>query len=211
MKRYCLDCKKLLTSHSNPTRCASCANAGKNNPMFGKSNKWGKHTEESKEKMSLKHKGAIVSSETREKISKNSPKIWKGKKLSKEHIDRMVTTRKLKGSYRPHTEEHKRKVSLKMSGDKTHLWKGGVTPINHMIRWGTEMKIWKQKVLERDKFICQIKNCPYCNNQRKAKLNIHHIKQFALFPELRFNIDNGITYCEEYHLKEVPHLRNELI
>jgi hypothetical protein len=34
-KHYCIDCEELLNNYS-ATRCKSCANKGKNNPMFGK-------------------------------------------------------------------------------------------------------------------------------------------------------------------------------
>ena len=33
-------------------RCMSCAHKGENNGKYGKENKWGHHTEESKQKMS---------------------------------------------------------------------------------------------------------------------------------------------------------------
>ena len=33
----------------------------------------------------------------------------------------------------------------------------------------------------------------------------HHIKPLALYPELVFKVDNGITYCAEFHIKSHLH------
>ena len=56
-----------------------------------------------------------------------------------------------------------------------------------------EYKQWRRSVFERDGFRCQI-----CS-KRSGKLNAHHIKKYAYYPELRYSVSNGITLCEECH------------
>ena len=58
-----------------------------------------------------------------------------------------------------------------------------------------EYSEWRESVYKRDKYTCQI-----CKKVG-GNLNAHHIKEYAKFPELRFEIDNGITLCEECHRK----------
>lgn len=78
-------------------------------------------------------------------------------------------------------------------GENHHQWKGGVTPINEKIRKSTEYKKWRIEVYKRDKFTCQI-----CG-AKNVYLNADHIKPFATYPELRFDINNGRTLCVECH------------
>jgi len=52
---------------------------------------------------------------------------------------------------------------------------------------------WRAKVFERDEFTCQ--NC----EQVGGVLNAHHIKPYAEYPDLRTEVPNGITLCEECH------------
>lgn len=89
----------------------------------------------------------------------------------------------------------KGKPRLNLRGENHWAWKGGVTPINRTIRNSLEMKIWREKVFERDNYTCQ-----FCN-KKGGNLNADHIKQFAYFPELRFKISNGRTLCKECHKK----------
>ncbi len=81
------------------------------------------------------------------------------------------------------------------TGSHSWKWRGGVTPINTKIRFSSEYTSWKIGVITRDRHQCQ--SC----GQIRGKLNVHHIKPFADYPELRLNADNGITLCQSCHKK----------
>jgi hypothetical protein len=53
-------------------------------------------------------------------------------------------------------------------------------------------KQWKKDVMCRDAFSCQI-----CNN--KSNLYAHHIKPKRNYPELVYDVSNGITLCKTCH------------
>lgn len=79
-------------------------------------------------------------------------------------------------------------------GLKTN-WKGGITPINLLIRGSVEMKLWRLDVFNRDKYTCVL-----CG-QKGGDLQADHIKPFAYYPELRFDRQNGRTLCKSCHRK----------
>lgn len=85
------------------------------------------------------------------------------------------------------------KTSERMSGSGSPFWKGGINGENDTLRHRREYKIWRAAVYERDNYTCQ------CCGSRGGKLNAHHINQFADYPELRYDIDNGITLCTKCH------------
>lgn len=51
---------------------------------------------------------------------------------------------------------------------------------------------WREEVLNRDGNACTV--CGSTDN-----LQAHHVKPFAEYPDLRFDVDNGITLCRECH------------
>jgi 5-methylcytosine-specific restriction endonuclease McrA len=54
---------------------------------------------------------------------------------------------------------------------------------------------WREAVFKRDDYTCQ-----FCK-ERGGELHPDHIKPFALFPRLRFDINNGRTLCVACHRK----------
>lgn len=72
-------------------------------------------------------------------------------------------------------------------------YKGGITPENKLIRSSEENRLWRLRVFERDKFKCQ--GC----GQVGGKLHAHHIKEFAKYPDERFEVSNGLTLCKSCH------------
>ena len=114
---------------------------------------------------------------------------------------------------RKHSEETKAKISESHRGielkENNPNWKGGVTSLYNQIRKSFVYRQWRSDVFTRDDFTCQ--EC----GQVGKNLNAHHIKSF--FSIIRFyeittieqafncdelwNINNGITLCEECHYK----------
>ena len=93
------------------------------------------------------------------------------------------------------TIKTRKKIGDAQKGNKNHNWKGGITPLRIKIRQGIAWQLWKENVYQRDNFTC--KKC----EQYGGKLSAHHIEDFAHNELLRFEIDNGITLCRDYHRK----------
>ncbi len=69
---------------------------------------------------------------------------------------------------------------------------------NKSVRESLEMKEWRRAVFLRDDWQCRL-----CQDRssvgHRVTLNAHHIKRLVDYPELGFEIDNGITLCEPCH------------
>lgn len=100
------------------------------------------------------------------------------------------------------------KARLNMSGFVPRFgkdnpnWRGGTMTANTAIRESLEYEDWRKKVFERDCYTCQ--TC----GEIGGRLEADHIKIFSLYPELRFDINNGQTLCKPCHrLKTKEDLR----
>jgi len=85
-----------------------------------------------------------------------------------------------------------------MSGENNPWWKGGITPLNTILRTSAELRNWRREVFKRDDYTCQ-----YCHEKSEKGhsiiLNAHHIKSWADFPKERYNLENGIALCYDCH------------
>lgn len=147
-----------------------------------------KHTEETKRKISEALVGKKHTEETKKKMS-----------LAKMGNTHASGNKNMLG--RTHSEETRKKLSVAHSGkerlyrrgNKCNFWRGGITPINLIIRTSLKYKNWRTKVFERDNYTCQ--RC----KQKGGRLHAHHIQSFSEYPTLRFDINNGITLCMGCH------------
>lgn len=148
------------------------------------------------EKMRNSMKGRIHSPEARRKSSETRKRLGlvppsrKGKKHSQKSIEKM---KKAHEGFK-HSIETRKKMSIDLMGENSPNWQGGITEINIKIRQSLEYRLWREAVFARDNY-----TCIWCGDNKGGNLNADHIKPFALFPELRFAIDNGRTLCEPCH------------
>lgn len=80
------------------------------------------------------------------------------------------------------------------SGENSPVWKGGV----HDERWDRlqpKYKSWRFRVFERDNFICQ--KCLV----HPQYLEAHHILNWKDNIDLRYEVDNGISFCQDCHIE----------
>ena len=134
-------------------------------------------TNETKEKTRQSLLGHFVSEESKEKNRQSN--------LGKKYSNRKKPP--------PFTEEHREKMRQANSGEKNNNWKNGITPENLQIRQSIEYRLWREAVFARDNWTCQKYGI------KGGKLRVHHIHNFADYPELRFAIDNGITFLDKAH------------
>lgn len=85
------------------------------------------------------------------------------------------------------------RVRLDMRGENNPNWKGGITVENSTLRNTPEYRQWRRDVFVRDYWTCQ--ECGH----KHIKITAHHIKSFKDYPELRHDVDNGITLCVNCH------------
>lgn len=114
--------------------------------------------------------------------------------------------RTVKSSNKQYCDQNCRNIDFRIRfvGENSHLWKGGRTEKNKLIRTCARYAEWRKAVFIRDGYTC--KKCKAkSESDKKVYLNAHHIKPVAMFPELAYEVDNGITLCDKCHKKEHKH------
>ena len=84
------------------------------------------------------------------------------------------------------------------SGEKSYRWIKDRTKLSKY-KHGKERrspayKNWAKEVKVRDGLNCKINNADCC-----GELDSHHILNWQEYPELRFDVNNGITLCQFHH------------
>lgn len=135
------------------------------------------------------------------RLKNNHP--FKGKhhtELSKEknrlaHLDKVAWNKGLTG-YMAGSKHHW--FGRNVSGSNSPSWKGG------MKFWKKEdrrsdgaYQYWRAEVYKRDNFKCRI-----LNTDCGGRIEAHHILGWKSYPELRYELNNGITLCHAHHPKK---------
>lgn len=97
------------------------------------------------------------------------------------------------------------RISNALSGSKSHLWRGGITKTNALIRTTWRFKKWRKEVFKRDDYRCLDCGAKSGETGHRVPLEAHHIKPFAYFSKLRFDVNNGQTLCKDCHKKTDTH------
>jgi hypothetical protein len=87
---------------------------------------------------------------------------------------------------------------IKKNYNKSYYWRRKFSEREQKLvthRYTPEYHQWRKAVLKRDNETCQ-----QCGSQEN--LQTHHIKSYAKFKELRFDLDNGVTLCLSCHKKQ---------
>jgi len=131
----------------------------------------------------------VMNPETLKKFSD----VKKGKKPKNFFEMRKIGWIKRKGSH--HSEETKKKMSEAHKGEKSYMWIQDRTQlVKRQERNDSAYYAWRLEVWKRDGFKCRI------NNQDcSGKIIAHHILGWSEFPELRYQVNNGITLCQAHH------------
>lgn len=147
----------------------------KGKPFNGKSFSWKglKFSEGHKRKISLSMIGKKKSEKTRLRMSLGR----KGIKFSKKHLENL-------------SKSH----IGKNLGEKNWNWRGGISKLNIYRHYrNREYLEWRKSVFARDGWTCL--NCGVSG----VFLHPHHIKSYTYYPEVRYDVENGVTLCVPCH------------
>jgi len=160
------------------------------------------------------NKGIPLSEDQKRKLSESlkGRDSWK-KGLTKETDERVKKqAEKLIGIPKPRTEEQNRKLSATLQGITIDEWEG-YSSNERQKEWNSkEWQELRKKIFERDNYTCQ--ECGdhnYKGRGKSVRLEVHHIKEWCNYPELRLDENNLILLCAECHNKTKGGIATKLI
>lgn len=161
----------------------------------------------------LHKKGRIVSEETRSKLSmslKGMKRPWVKPFFTKGHKHSEETLRKISETKKGVKPTEQAIISMKkaakrgkehpwygrnMSGERNPMWISDRTKLIIREKRNDSMyQAWRNEIKKRDSFKCKISN-----EECSGRLEVHHILSWKDYPELRYQINNGITLCHAHH------------
>lgn len=192
------------TKHGFQSRCKECKKA---EARSGYANNIAHHREYHRDKQSVRRSSGIGYVTV---TCKNCGKPWKKRNDSlrgwsgecRSCVGKRVTAdpgirQMLADKARKQIEEWGGQIPVRnrriLRGADHWNWKGGITDASKLERTTGRYAAWRKAVFARDNYTCQ--EC----GQRGYKLNAHHIKSWADYPDLRFELSNGVTLCEDCH------------
>lgn len=95
------------------------------------------------------------------------------------------------------TGELGRMISARKQGIPLSEWTGHKTSKLELLSCTPEWKAWRRLVYARDHMCCVL--CQRYPKRTNDPFDPHHIKRKADFPELTFDVDNGVTLCRACH------------
>lgn len=185
--KNCNFCKKEMQTREKLLKMGAGKFCSKR--CYAKSTIGRKLSDEHRAKLSIAKKGKIYSVETRRKMSeskkgKNSP-VWKGGLPSCIECNNKLPT------YKSKTSKCSKCYGNAWIVDRTQLKKSSE---ESKYRNSPAHKDWSKSVKNRDGWKCRISN-----DNCSGRLEAHHILGWKDHPELRYQINNGISLCHAHH------------
>lgn len=84
--------------------------------------------------------------------------------------------------------------TIHRSGKNSSNWKGGITPKLILDRNCRKYDKWRDAVYKKDWYTCQC-----CGKSRDINKNAHHLNNFSDYEDIKYDVNNGISLCEECH------------
>lgn len=158
---------------------------------------------EVRKNMSIGQVGRIFTDDHRQKLSLAK----KGKKMIWSEERKRLFKKQMRGN--THTlgrkctqEEIKRRQLSLPKGEEHYRWIKDRTKLkdDSRDRGGQLHREWSKQVKNRDNW-----KCKFNNDDCQEGLVAHHILSWSKYPELRYEVNNGITLCHFHH----PRKRND--